>query len=428
MSTGATPPSSASSNSATLRLSAADFDAYLPERASSNAFTRPRLELKQRMLAWARAVQERLADMGIALEITGSDEHPNIRNGRRVECQRVFFWRDAEARADLERLIDQKRSLAARLGDPAPHKNHAYLAIRLDSTLVEVSVEIHAEAWVDLRNLRARLADPERAIELVAALEALPEQFGVGVAGEAARAEAARVGTDGLRDLLARVEHDKRALWIGWSVPRELAITHAEILATQLEDAIVALGPLFKLIAWAKDNDLVVLDREWDAARAETARAHEEAERDRAEWEARRERQRRRPQDEEHRDERAHSARKPAVAKVEREHAREPAAPAPTPAHRPVLKNQVLKKAARGPRVTDVDPSLPIEKGARVLVLSGPFEGKLGVVQEIDGRGGARVMLGLLAMKLEVRDLVASVDAKDRPVLGTSHRKPLPAR
>ena len=34
-----------------LLLTAGDFDAYRPERAASNAFTRPRLELKQRLLA-----------------------------------------------------------------------------------------------------------------------------------------------------------------------------------------------------------------------------------------------------------------------------------------------------------------------------------------------------------------------------------------
>src|SRR5215472_14783479 len=108
-----------------LRLQDADFDAYLPERAASNAFTRPRLELKQRMLAWARSVVQRLSELGINVEVTGSDEHPSLRNGRRVDDQRVFFWRDAAARAELERLLDRKRSLASRLGDPSPHKSHA---------------------------------------------------------------------------------------------------------------------------------------------------------------------------------------------------------------------------------------------------------------------------------------------------------------
>ena len=78
--------------------------------------------------------------------------------------------------------------------------------------------------------------------------------------------------------------------------------------------------------------------------------------------------------------------------------------------------------------MTEVDPSAPVEKGTRVRVLAGPFVGKVGVVQELDGKGGARVMLGLLATRLDVKDLIASAEGRERPGLSTSHRKPLSAR
>lgn len=432
-------PPSTDSPEPPLHLTAADFDAYLPERAASNAFTRPRLELKQRMLAWARTVVARLGDLGVAVEATGSDEHPSVRNGRKVDCQRVFFWRDADARAHLERLIDRKRSLAARLGDPAPHKSHAYLGLRVDSTHVEVTIELSAEAWVDARNLRARLADPGRALQLTAALEALPEQFSIGLGGDVERAQAQRATNDEVRALLDRVDAEKSSLWIGWSVPRDVVLAHVDVLDEQLGDAIVALGPLFKLIAWAPDNDLAVLDREWDAAREERARAHEDAERDRAEWDARREGERRarttarekaRPRGDERQ---AWNARRSPDE-------REPEKQAPSSAPRaddasPVraMPKRALPVrpplAGRAPRVTDVDPNAPIEKGARVHVLGGPFEGKVGVVQELDGKGGARVMLGLLAIRIEVKDLIVSAEGRDRPVLSSSHRRrPIPAR
>ena len=443
-----------------LCLSEADFEAYLPARATSNAFTRPRLEMKQRMLAWAPAVVARLAELGVEVEVTGSDEHPNVRNGRRVDCQRVLFWRDAAARSELERLIDQKRSLAASLGDPAPHKNHAYLALKVDSALVEVSIEVHAEAWVDLRNLRARLADPSLALELTSALETLPEQFAIGLAvscgprregaqdvsSESVRAQAQLASADEIRTLVDRCEREKSALWLGWSVPRDVAIAHSELLDEQLQDAIVALGPVFKQLAWAPDNDLLVVDREWDAARAARARAHEEAERDKAEWEARREGERRvrtrdrdgasRPSPDSARspresrgaqraEERGHGEALDATAAsppLERDRA-----PAAALEARAPLKKPPLRKVARR-AFTSVDASAAVDKGTRVEVLAGPFIGKVGVVQELDGRGGARVMLGLLAMRLEVKDLIVTVESRDRPVLASSHRKPMPAR
>ncbi len=72
------------------------------------------------------------------------------------------------------------------------------------------------------------------------------------------------------------------------------------------------------------------------------------------------------------------------------------------------------------------DPNAPIEKGSQVRSLGGAFEGKTGVVQELDGRGGARVMFGLLTTRVEIKDLVVMAPGRGRPVLGSSHRKPQP--
>jgi len=49
-------------------------------------------------------------------------------------------------------------------------------------------------------------------------------------------------------------------------------------------------------------------------------------------------------------------------------------------------------------------------------------------VQELDGNGGARVMLGLLAVRIDVKDLVSSAEARGRPRLSSSHRRPVPVR
>ena len=66
----------------------------------------------------------------------------------------------------------------------------------------------------------------------------------------------------------------------------------------------------------------------------------------------------------------------------------------------------------------------PFDKGSRVQVLTGPFEGKLGVVQELDGKGGARVQLGTLSSWVPLVDLVEPMEGRERPYLGSSHRKP----
>jgi transcription antitermination factor NusG len=101
--------------------------------------------------------------------------------------------------------------------------------------------------------------------------------------------------------------------------------------------------------------------------------------------------------------------------------------PKPEPASvRGVTKAPLAPRSIARRRTDTEDPSAPIEKGSQVRALGGAFEGKTGVVQELDGRGGARVMFGLLTTRVEVKDLVVMSPGRGRPVLGSSHRKPQP--
>jgi len=61
-------------------------------------------------------------------------------------------------------------------------------------------------------------------------------------------------------------------------------------------------------------------------------------------------------------------------------------------------------------------------EGTRVRVLEGPFAGKTGVVQELDGRGSARVLFGQLSAYVEVVAL-APETRKARGGLRSSHRR-----
>ncbi|WP_394842586.1 KOW motif-containing protein [Pendulispora brunnea] len=77
--------------------------------------------------------------------------------------------------------------------------------------------------------------------------------------------------------------------------------------------------------------------------------------------------------------------------------------------------------------VTKTARANTLEKGSRVRVLSGPFVGKTGVIQELDARG-AKVMLGLLATRLDTSELALFKEGPNRPILSSSHRRPLGAR
>jgi hypothetical protein len=466
-----------------LNLSARDFDAYAAEKATSNVYSRPRIEVKQRALAWARGVVARLAELGIAVDVHGSDEHPTLRNRKRVDCQWVFFWRDQAARDELDRLLDQGRSIAAEIDDPSPYTRHAFLALRLDAATVEVCFAVHPEAQVDVENLRARLdppgGDDAPAAALIAALRALPEQFAIGISPDDRQATSA-VTPEALRALIDSAAAGQVPLWIGWSVTRDTAIEHSAILDEQLEDAIVALAPLYRLVAWSRENDRIALDRRIESAEQERARAHAHAEAQTERW---------RTEQAEARRNAAELARSRALAQEAvndgapgrdpRPRSRPPADPARRPSldtlFSPKAAPKVSPSTAPSPTPPVVAPAAPppappsdnappqpqtaghdggypqtpghdggnpqtpgdrntppmpppappaIEKGVKVRVLSGAFADKVGVIGELDGRGGARVLLGLLSTRLDVADLEPIAEGRERPALQSSHRRP----
>ncbi|HEY8079487.1 MAG TPA: hypothetical protein VIF62_35395, partial [Labilithrix sp.] len=244
-----------------LRLSSADFDAFLEPVQSGRAgpsHARPtgtaqRRALRERIEAWTRGVAKRLEKLGIAAEVVVPDEVEQHLSSRapRLIAQRVLFVRNAFARASVPRTEPELD----------PLRSHAYLALGIDSVHVEVSLEIGPEAETDVKNLRARIADPMRLLELTTLFETLPDEFAIGVIGVPHFPRAQAATADDVRALLDDSQRNRRPLWIGWSVKREVALAHSTELDEQLADALVALAHVYKLVAWAPDNDLASMGR-----------------------------------------------------------------------------------------------------------------------------------------------------------------------
>ncbi len=426
-----------------LRLSGADFDAFLeptlpparPGQAVRPVPAAQRRVLRERIEVWARGIVPRLEQLGLAIEVVVPDEveqHLSSRAPRAI-AQRVIFVRDAFGRSGVPRTEP----------DVDPLRAHAYLALTIDSVHVEVALEICPEAEADVKNLRARLGDPTRLLELTTLFETLPLEFAIGVIGVPSFPRAETANADDVRALLDDSQRNRRPLWVGWSVNREVALAHASDLDEQLADALVVLAHAYKLIAWAPDNDLIVAGRR-GAWRAGRARNEERRERGREERRKRRNVRKKPVRIEGTRREREDARRLLTVAE------REGAAPASrvgkagedaaqsdasertrgegpggrsVPARRPMLQTMMRARGARPALSTEVDPKLPIEKGTRVRVLAGPFANKVGIVQELDSKGRARVRLGLLAATLDLKDIVASTEGT-RPMLASSHRRP----
>lgn len=375
-------------------MRADDFDPRRTRRASE--------DLSRRLEGWAGGVVGRLAALAV----------------------------DATAQVLDEGNLPRVRFVTGSAGE----HQAARLVLRIERSYVRAGLELPA---VHARVARSRLSDPSRALELATAFEALPEQFTMGesrdpIAIDAADANEAATADD-LRALLARVEtveHAGAGVWIGWTVPRALALEHSAMLDEQLEDAIAALAQLFALLV-ADVSDLD--DRAGGKGRRFSGRRpgvgkgdrkkDSEGERgERGERDGGRDadaRARGRGRDREvegERDEADPEPARDASPMGSRASDSKPLAPSRSP------------RSTRLPRKPLKPAHVAIERGARVRVLKGPFSGKVGVVHELDGKGGARVMLGLLAVRLEVTNLMPCVEGRGRPVLSSSHRKPIPAR
>jgi hypothetical protein len=334
--------------------------AAAPPSSLASAFGRG--DLKQRLKAWGERVVPRLRRLGLDVAEC------------RVEGDRLVFLPDAR------------------------------LTMAMDGDGLVLSLELPV---ADVASLQQRLVEPERALELAAAVESLPEQFAMGSRDDARPAPVAGATTDDLRALLERLDRGQEPLWIGWTVSRADALAHASMLDELLADAAVALGSVLALPAWTPASSSGAAAGE----RGGRQRARRDEDRGGTK---RRARARSRDRDRDH-------------DELESEPETPEQEPPPDALQRAAVRRPLRAALRRKPIATD-DPGAPVDKGVRVRVLEGPFAGKVGAVQELDGKGGARVLLGLLAVRIDVKDLIACAEGRVRPRLSSSHRKPLPVR
>jgi hypothetical protein len=230
---------------------------------------------------------------------------------------------------------------------------------------------------------------------------------------------ASRASTDEVRALIDRAGRNQQTLWLGWSISRLIAVENASLLDGQLEDALVALGVVFTMLA-----DVVepVLRGQPDRTDRRDRRGVDD--------DAMGGKRRARARDRERERDRDREPASNVTGKRPRDGA-DVLAPARSRKARlgaAEVSAEPLRTVSRARWARPGDARAPIEKGVRVRVLEGPFAGKAGIVQEVDCKGGARVMLGLLAVRLAVENLTTVLEGRGRPRLSSSHRRPVPVR
>jgi hypothetical protein len=419
-------------------FTAADFDAYLPDKWSSNMFTLPRRKVRDKLDAVGRELRPVIDAAGLALDAHLSDDHPSLWNNKKVDTQWLFFSRDEAAQRVLADVIDVEKTLAATLADPTPLYRHLFLGVAVRAEALEVGLWLPHDAWVDRRNFLSLLTDPDGRGRFDALRRGLPAELGFGLAG-GDLARAAEIDAAGLDALAREFEEKKGWIFAGVRMPREEAIRLGADALAAVVGLFDRLAALYAFAAWSPVNDAVSIDGVVAARRQALEAAEAEAERERLGREARR-----REQDEEHRrlreetEERARAeqawrererairrsaARGDAASEEARAPAAQPAAPAapaaaatairPPIAPAPAPAPAPAREAPRQERVqeTEAPPKLSAERmadvrvGDAVVVLRGFLKGRGGVVQSIDEKGDLKVAFGSLGARVPRQDV-----------------------
>jgi hypothetical protein len=425
-----------------------DFDAYLPEKWNSNMFTLPRRRVKSKLEQMGARLAEVLVGHGLLLTTHLSDEFPSLWNNKKVSTQWLFFSRDETALGELTDIIDKERTLAATLADPTPLYRQIFVGVAVTQDALEIGMRLHHGAWVDRENLMNQIAGGESRRRLQTVLAALPEHYEMGVTGEP-MCPGPSADDAALERLAAAFGQGGAWFFAGARLPRDqVEVLGPDVLDTAIE-VIGLVAPLYKCVAWSPDNDFISLDK-LVAERHEVLRAsHEELAREQSEREVRRheEEARRRKLREEVEErvretqvwrEREAAARRAATrAAVQAREADEARAraeaaaaawgkprvaePKPAATGLPQVGSVAAGPVADGPaevRAPAPAPRRPearkpqpevveeIRVGSRIEVVRGFLKGRQGVVQEIDDKGGLKVIFGALSSRLAREDVV----------------------
>jgi hypothetical protein len=235
-----------------VAFSAADFSAYEPKKWGSNAYTLERIKVKEKCqqlaIAWSGAMRELTAHL--------SDEFPNIVNGKKVDSQWVYFSRSPEATHELARFLEKTELKPDKIFQLAPQDKHAILAVVIDETRIRAGLWAHAGAWVDRRNLAAKLIHPWEREKLKNALVDAPELM-LGFEGETY--PAAEWSLEALEALAVQLPEDERRFLLLREWSAEQAVTLGVALAADIEATLLQARATYDFATWSRDNDHIAV-------------------------------------------------------------------------------------------------------------------------------------------------------------------------
>lgn len=247
-------------------LAQAAFDAYAPEKWSSNMHNLARMRTKDVVLALADEVQSPHAELLRGLVRAASDEVPNFMNQKKVDAQWVYWARDQDERTSLSSILEKIKLDESALLNTMPQDKHVSLALVLRQTGLWVGLRVAAGASVDRRNLAAKLEQATTRATIAQHLAKLPA--GATVTGNDRETSSAEIDDALLALHASALEHGHPVWQVGYTLDAASALALGADVVGWAGERLGALVPLYRFVAWSKDNDHIAVTQELSAAKA----------------------------------------------------------------------------------------------------------------------------------------------------------------
>jgi hypothetical protein len=231
-----------------------DYDAFVPKKWGSNAFTLERRATKAKLLDLGRSVLRVHPDIGLeAMDLETTDDAPSIANGRKVQFVAAYFVRPEAVRSTIHDHLQTDLASAASLFQIALHQQHAHLFLRIDHEAFSVGARIPAKARADRVNVAEKFRLDWAHEEFRELLGALPEDTDFGFDGRTAPARA--LTREAAADLAEGIENASASLVLQQRIPREDPVLSSPELEERLDELVPKFWRAFRFLAWAPDND-----------------------------------------------------------------------------------------------------------------------------------------------------------------------------
>ena len=246
------------------------FSAYAPEKWASNVHNLPRMRNKDAMLALCDLAQQGLEGELQGLSRAASDEIPNIVNGKKVDAQWVYWFRDQAARTSLASFLEKTPLDQGSIFNIAPQDKHVTLSVVLRQQDIWVGLRVAAGAVVDRKNLASKLGQSWEREHFMAVLAEVPEGALMGFEDELKSVQ--EITPDILANYAERMLTHPAAFLLGHTMKAEEVVALNKELADHVHRWIGLLAPLYRFTAWTRDNDLIEASKQIQEEKAQKRR------------------------------------------------------------------------------------------------------------------------------------------------------------